>query len=61
MGTKKLGRPFTGDKPLSKDMKVKIDEDSYKKLQEIANLNEVTLAEVVRWCIKEYLNNKKEK
>lgn len=58
MGTKKLGRPFTGDKPLSKDMKVKIDEDSYIELQQIANLNGVTLAEVIRWCIKEYLNKK---
>lgn len=53
-GTKK-GRPFTGAEPLTHDMKVRVSENTYKRLQEYGDKYGVTVAEVARRAIDAFI------
>lgn len=58
MGTK-IGRPLSGDKPLTHDIKVRIDEDTYSALIEYSSDHETTIAESIRKGISQILSEKK--
>lgn len=57
MGTK-MGRPLSGEKPLTHDLKVRIDEDTYTKLIDYSGKNNITVAESVRRSINLLLSEK---
>lgn len=54
---KKLGRPFSGSEPLSRDVKFRVSETTYKKLEKYSNDNSITVAETVRKSVNEFLKN----
>ena len=55
MGTK-MGRPLIGERPLSHDIKVRVDEDTYEKLVEYSSEHNTTIAESVRESISQMLS-----
>lgn len=57
MGTK-MGRPLIGENPLSHDIKVRVDEDTYKKLIDYSSKHNTTIAESVRESISQMLSKK---
>lgn len=54
----KMGRPKVGD--LTRDIRVRVDEDTYKALERIADVKGISMSEVSRKAIKEYLRRNKE-
>ena len=57
MGTdKKKGRPFTGNEPLSHDMKVRVSETTYRKLKQYGDRNGITVAESARQAIQSFVD-----
>ena len=57
---KKIGRPLKADKPLSVELKIRIDEDTNNDLKEFAERNNTTKVETVRTAIKKYLKDNTE-
>lgn len=58
MGTK-MGRPLIGEKPLSRDIKVRVDEDTYEKLIEYSSEHNTTVAKSIREGISRMLSQEK--
>jgi hypothetical protein len=55
MGTK-MGRPLSGDKPLTHDIKVRVDDETHLQLKEYSERKKMTVAESVRCAISKLLS-----
>lgn len=51
----KKGRPFTGAEPLTRDLKVRVSENTYEQLLNHSKEEKVSVAEVVRKAIKAFI------
>lgn len=51
----KKGRPFSGAEPLTKDLKVRVSDNTYKQLLAHSKFEKITVAEVVRKAIKAFI------
>lgn len=54
MSSKKMGRPLS-DNPKNNDIKVRVDNETHKKLLDYCKVNNITKAEAIRNAIVEML------
>lgn len=54
---KKIGRPLSGDELLSHDLKVRVSENTFLKMQELSKDKGITVAEFTRIAISRQIKN----